>query len=132
MVFDQFANFNRPELSEKDQLVLFPVSVFVNVCAYTVFQGMLCGQNSQRLFQHLQAWFWGRSEWQVFKHEVEILARRVAFEKYGLITPSVKKSVMRHLYKDLVGDSAAAQARLILMPGCLPSLISKSQILCLI
>lgn len=35
--------------------------------------------------------------------------RQVAFEKYGLITPSVKKSVMRHLYKDLVGDSAAAE-----------------------
>ena len=35
--------------------------------------------------------------------------RQVAFEKYGLITPSVKKSVMRHLYKDLVGDSSAAE-----------------------
>ena len=55
MVFDQFANFIRPELSKhkKDQLVLFPVSVFVNVCAYThvhVFQGMLCGQTLSNSF----------------------------------------------------------------------------------
>ena len=34
--------------------------------------------------------------------------RKVAFEKYGLITPSVKKAVLRHLYKDLVGDDSTA------------------------
>lgn len=32
----------------------------------------------------------------------------VAFEKYGLITAAVKKSLMRHFYKDLVGDQSAA------------------------
>ena len=35
--------------------------------------------------------------------------RQVAFEKYGLITPSVKKSVLRHVYRDLVGDQSAAE-----------------------
>ena len=34
--------------------------------------------------------------------------RQLAFEKYGLISPSVKKSVMRHMYQDLVGDDSAA------------------------
>ena len=27
---------------------------------------------------------------------------------YGLLSPSVKKSVLRHMYKDLVGDETAA------------------------
>ena len=35
--------------------------------------------------------------------------RQVTFEKYGLITPSVKKSVLRHVYRDLVGDQSAAE-----------------------
>lgn len=34
--------------------------------------------------------------------------RQAAFEKYGLISPRVKKAVLRHVYKDLVGDSSAA------------------------
>ena len=33
---------------------------------------------------------------------------QIAFEKYGLITPLVKKVILRHLYKDLVGDESAA------------------------
>ena len=33
--------------------------------------------------------------------------RQAAYEKYGLISPSIKK-VLRHMYKDLVGDSSAA------------------------
>ena len=37
--------------------------------------------NSQRLFQHLQAGFWGRPEWKAFKQEVEILAR--SLQKYS-------------------------------------------------
>lgn len=34
--------------------------------------------------------------------------RQAAFEKYGLISPHVKKAVFRHLYKDLLGDSSSA------------------------
>ena len=34
--------------------------------------------------------------------------RKAAFEKYGLITPSVKKSILRHMHKDLAGDVSAA------------------------
>lgn len=34
--------------------------------------------------------------------------RKVVFEKYGLITPSVNKAVLRHLYEDLVGNNLAA------------------------
>ena len=34
--------------------------------------------------------------------------RQAAFEKYGLISPHVKKAVLRHLYKDLLGDSSSA------------------------
>ena len=34
--------------------------------------------------------------------------RQAAFEKYGLISPLVKKAVLRHLYKDLLGDSSSA------------------------
>ena len=34
--------------------------------------------------------------------------RREAFEMFGLATPSTKKSVLRHLYKELVGDSSAS------------------------
>ena len=33
---------------------------------------------------------------------------KVAFEKYRLIIPSVKTAVLRHLYKDLMGDDPAA------------------------
>ena len=33
---------------------------------------------------------------------------QAAFEKYGLISPSIKKSVLRQIYKDLVGDASAA------------------------
>lgn len=34
--------------------------------------------------------------------------RQAVYEKYGLISPCIKKSVLRHMYKDLVGDSSAA------------------------
>ena len=34
--------------------------------------------------------------------------RREAFEMFGLATPSTKKSVLQHLYKELVGDSSAS------------------------
>ena len=34
--------------------------------------------------------------------------RKAAFEKFGLITPAVSNSVLRHFYKDLAGDSSAA------------------------
>ena len=34
--------------------------------------------------------------------------KRVMYEKFGLVTPSTKKSVLRHLYKDLVGDCSAS------------------------
>ena len=34
--------------------------------------------------------------------------RQAVYEKYGLISPSIKISVLRHMYKDLVGDSSAA------------------------
>ena len=34
--------------------------------------------------------------------------RRAAFEKFGLVSPCTKKSVSRHLYKDLVGDCSAS------------------------
>jgi len=34
--------------------------------------------------------------------------RKATFEKYGLVTSSVKKAVMRHMYKDLVGDESSA------------------------
>ena len=34
--------------------------------------------------------------------------RRAAYEKYGLISPCMKKAVLRHMYRDLVGDSSAA------------------------
>ena len=34
--------------------------------------------------------------------------RRAAYEKFGLIIPSTKKSVIRHMYKDLVGDASAS------------------------
>ena len=34
--------------------------------------------------------------------------RQAAFEKYGLISPSIKKSVLCHMYRDLVGDECAA------------------------
>ena len=34
--------------------------------------------------------------------------RQAAYEKYGLISPHVKKAVLWHMYKDLVGDSSAA------------------------
>ena len=34
--------------------------------------------------------------------------RKAAFDKYGLVTPSVKKSVLRRMYKDLAGDVSAA------------------------
>ena len=35
--------------------------------------------------------------------------RQAAFDRYGLISPSIKKSVLRHMYKDLVGDASAAE-----------------------
>ena len=34
--------------------------------------------------------------------------RQTAYEKYGLISPSIKNAVLRHMYKNLVGDSSAA------------------------
>ena len=34
--------------------------------------------------------------------------RKAAFDKYGLVTPSVKESVLKHVYKDLAGDVSAA------------------------
>ena len=34
--------------------------------------------------------------------------QQAAYEKYGLISPHVKKAVLWHMYKDLVGDSSAA------------------------
>jgi len=34
--------------------------------------------------------------------------RQAAFEKYGLISPSIKKSVLCLMYRDLVGDESAA------------------------
>ena len=34
--------------------------------------------------------------------------RQAAYEKYGLVSSRVKKSVLRHMYKDVVGDSSAA------------------------
>ena len=34
--------------------------------------------------------------------------RQAAFQKYGLVSPSIKKAVLWHMYKDLVGDSSAA------------------------
>ena len=34
--------------------------------------------------------------------------RQAAYEKYGLISSCIRKSVLRHMYKDLVGDSSAA------------------------
>ena len=34
--------------------------------------------------------------------------RRAAYEKFGLVMPSTRKSVLRHLYKSLVGDSSAS------------------------
>ena len=34
--------------------------------------------------------------------------RRAAYEKFGLIMPNTKKSVVRHVYKDLVGDASAS------------------------
>ena len=34
--------------------------------------------------------------------------RKAAFDKYGLVTLSVKKSVLRHMYKDLAGNIYAA------------------------
>ena len=34
--------------------------------------------------------------------------RREAFEMFGLASPSTKKSVLRHLYKELVGDNSAS------------------------
>ena len=34
--------------------------------------------------------------------------RQAAFQKYGLISRSLKKAVLRHMYKDLVGDTSAA------------------------
>ena len=34
--------------------------------------------------------------------------REAAFEKYGLVSSSIKKAILRHMYKDLVGDSSAA------------------------
>ena len=34
--------------------------------------------------------------------------REAAFEKYGLVSASIKKAILRHIYKDLVGDSSAA------------------------
>ena len=35
---------------------------------------------------------------------------QAVFGKYGLIFPHVKKSLLRHIYKNLVGDSSAAAA----------------------
>ena len=85
VVFDQFANFNRPELSKHRKRSTSSLSsecfckcVCVHSC--TCIPGDVVRSNSQRLFQHLQAGFWGRSEWQAFKHEVEILAR--SLQKY--------------------------------------------------
>ena len=34
--------------------------------------------------------------------------RREAFQLFGLATPSTKKSLPRHLYKELMGDSSAS------------------------
>ena len=34
--------------------------------------------------------------------------RRAAFEKYDLVSPSIKKAVLRYMYKDLVGDASTA------------------------
>ena len=34
--------------------------------------------------------------------------KRVMYEKFGLVTLLTKKSVLRHLYKDLVGDCSAS------------------------
>lgn len=34
--------------------------------------------------------------------------RQAAYEKYGLITPHIKKLMLCYMYKDLVGDSSAA------------------------
>ena len=34
--------------------------------------------------------------------------KRVMYEEFGLVTLSTKKSVLRHLYKDLVGDCSAS------------------------
>ena len=34
--------------------------------------------------------------------------KRVMYEKFGPVTPSTKKSFLRHLYKDLVGDFSAS------------------------
>jgi len=34
--------------------------------------------------------------------------RKALFEKFGLVSPSVKKSVLRYFYRDLTGDQSAA------------------------
>ena len=34
--------------------------------------------------------------------------KRVMYEEFGLVTLSIKKSVLRHLYKDLAGDCSAS------------------------
>ena len=34
--------------------------------------------------------------------------KRVMYEEFGLVTLPTKKSVLRHLYKDLVGDCSAS------------------------
>lgn len=34
--------------------------------------------------------------------------RRMFYEKFGLVSSSTKKSILRHLYKDFVGDSSAS------------------------
>ena len=34
--------------------------------------------------------------------------KRKTFEMFGLATPSTKKSVLRHLYKELVSDNSAS------------------------
>ena len=34
--------------------------------------------------------------------------KRVMYEKFGLVTPSTKKSILRHLYNVLVGDCSAS------------------------
>lgn len=32
------------------------------------------------------------------------------FEKFDLVTPNVKKSVLRHFYRDLTGDQSASSS----------------------
>lgn len=36
--------------------------------------------------------------------------RRAMFDMFGLVTKNVKKSVLRHFYRDLIGDRVASQS----------------------